>query len=300
MESKLAICIASDKNYLKYVEPLLVDLKAHTPVLPKIFLLFDGFLDDAKNVLAVANNLEIDFEIVMIESLLEKYNLNTIRHITRTTFARIFAADIIPLSFSRILYLDIDILVIRDISPLFDIEPELGLAAVPEFFDSSIKLFKSPDVSYFNAGVLLINADHWRENKTVEKCLLLIEEQGNFNCQDQDVLNLVFKNNWQLLPPTSNVMVSFVDSLSSFPQLSQPMIVHFVGRHKAWHGFSWTKWHKMWIQRHSEYVQIRDISASDYIKRFTLQFYRLVLVRKLVSVLRINKIKPLKEKFFLD
>jgi lipopolysaccharide biosynthesis glycosyltransferase len=256
--NSISIVLVSDEIYLPYVWPLLRDLKRTLSYCPPITLFFDGRLDLTRDVEESCLRSEIDLRVSGIAEKLEHEDLNTIRYITRATFGRIFAADILHEEFERILYLDIDLLVIRDFSYIFDLPLNQILAAVPENFDSMHKAFGTFDIAYFNAGVLLIDTKKWKQERLQEQCLKVIEEHGPFNCQDQDVLNLVFKNRWQVLPPTTNVMVSTHDHSMDLPQLGNPAIVHFVGEHKPWNGNAWTRWHGIWIQRNSYKFQFAN------------------------------------------
>lgn len=246
------IVLASDLNYLPYVWPLIRDLNSILPNCPSITLMYDGEVDETKKLQNLCLDLNIDLRIVDISEELSKGYLNTIRYITRATFARLFAPQYLKDDFERILYLDIDILIVRDFSFLLDLEMSQTLAAVPENFDSMYKSFGTYDFPYFNAGILLINTQKWHEEKILEQCLEVIQDRGPFNCQDQDALNLVFENRWQVLPPTSNVMVSSHDHSYDLPQLNFPAIVHFVGEHKPWKGVQWTRWHKTWSERNPD------------------------------------------------
>ena len=250
MKSKsLGIVLASDANYLPYVWPLIRDLKSMLSYCPPITLMFDGEVENTQDLQNLCSRLNIELRVIDISEELNDPYLNTIRYLTRATFARLFAVKYLKPDFDRILYLDIDILIVRDFSFIFYLEMTQTIAAVPENFDSMAKAFGTHDFSYFNAGVLLINTQRWEDEKISEQCIQAIRDKGPFNCQDQDALNLVFENRWQVLPPTSNVMVSTYDHSLDLPQLNQPAIVHFIGEHKPWKNVKWTRWHKIWIER---------------------------------------------------
>ena len=258
----LGIVLASDANYLPFVWPLIRDLKSILSYCPPITLMFDGEIENTQDLQSLCSQLNIEIKVVDVSEELNKGYLNTIRYITRATFARLFAAQYLKEDFERILYLDIDILIVRDFSFIFDLEMSQAIAAVPENFDSMYKAFGTHDFSYFNAGVLLINTQRWDEEKILEQCLQAIRDKGPFNCQDQDALNLVFANRWQVLPPTSNVMVSMHDHSLDLPQLNQPAIVHFVGEHKPWKAVQWTRWHKIWNERNLDLKFINSHTTS--------------------------------------
>lgn len=292
---RTSIVLAADENYSPYVWPLIRDLKKTLSYCPPITLLFDGNLAVTHELRTSCLRDGIDLRILEITNELEHARLNTIRYITRTTFARLFAANHLHEEFERILYLDIDVLVVRDFSFVFDISLSQVLAAVPENFDSMFKAFTTFDYAYFNAGVLLIDTKKWIQGNILEECLKVIEENEPFNCQDQDILNLVFRNRWQVLPPTANVMVSTHDHSLDLPQLSNPAIIHFVGEHKPWKGVAWTRWHTIWIQRNSDLFHFANEKNSKwYFTQLVTFALRSRLLRRFSRKLRLKDVKLLR------
>jgi lipopolysaccharide biosynthesis glycosyltransferase len=305
--SKFGIVLASDENYLPYVWPLVRDLKTILSFCPPIVLLFDGELVDTEKLKVYCSDLDIDLQIISISERLSKDYLNTIRHITRATFARIFAVDFLKDKFDKILYLDIDLLIVRDFSYIFDIELTQTLAAVPENFDSMHSAFSTYDFSYFNAGVLLIDTQRWSDEGILETCLKVLNEKGPFNCQDQDALNLVFQNCWQVLPPTSNVMVSIHDHSMDLPQLGHPAIVHFVGANKPWRGFAPTRWHKIWVERNADLEAYFALSLGSQRMRLSPKNIRSLifvirpfLIKLVMMSLKLSSMRSLSQKLKLN
>jgi hypothetical protein len=157
--------------------------------------------------------------------------------------------------------------------------------------------FETHDFAYFNAGVLLIDTKKWMEADIFYRCIEVNQKLGPFNCQDQDVLNFVFMNNWQVLPPTMNVMVSTYDHSLAFPQLKSPMIVHFVGEFKPWQGIPWTQWHDKWISRNPEFVQSNSLQTGGvkfFIGHFVYKVSKVRPLRIVAKLLRIHRMKSLR------
>jgi lipopolysaccharide biosynthesis glycosyltransferase len=98
-------------------------------------------------------------------------------YISKLTYARFLTPQIFPATVSRVLYLDCDILVLDDLGKFCttDLERHL-LGAIHDGLDVQIKRnavqLNVPRVrDYFNAGVLLIDLDQWREKQIVETAL---------------------------------------------------------------------------------------------------------------------------------
>lgn len=91
--------------------------------------------------------------------------------------------DILP---DKILYLDSDIMALKDISPLFNLDITAYDYAMAR--DQVGKYFFSND--YCNSGVLLLNLKRLRENKKLDKCYKVMMKSVA-TMPDQDALNKV-------------------------------------------------------------------------------------------------------------
>ena len=132
----------------------------------------------------------------------------------------------------KVLYLDVDIIVKNNILELFNTDLEnKALGAVMDFGDSDyIKNLKSnveinPSHTYFNSGVLLIDCKKWKE-QDISKKLFSIEKRyrGKLLCNDQDVLNKVFENDYKILPQKFNALIVKEDTV----------IRHYYSKPKPW------------------------------------------------------------------
>ena len=112
----------------------------------------------------------------------------------------------------RLIYLDSDLLVFRDLSELFDLELPAGkiLAAVPDsetltLGDDSRTLASAMNLldvgGYFNAGVLLLNLNELRKQDLTEKSLGLFENwRGHYRFWDQSAINFLLHGRIHELP----------------------------------------------------------------------------------------------------
>lgn len=153
----------------------------------------------------------------------------------------------------KVLYLDVDILINKDLSELFMTDlSEKPLAAVLDSGQLYSSRFKKIAGRYFNSGVLLMNLDHFRENNLVDK---LIEEKRNlkdYSLMDQHVFNIVFSENFVELPIEYNFLYTnlsratekfTIESLNELYHsdyknlndiLQEASIVHFASKDKPW------------------------------------------------------------------
>ena len=129
---------------------------------------------------------------------------------SRMTYARVALPDL--LEASKCLYLDCDILVLRDIAGLFDLSFGQGvvLAAVPD--SETVTLgHDAPLVAssfglpvgnpYYNAGVLLMNLEQLRLEGLLRKSLEFLRVwNGKYRYHDQSALNFLFHGRIDELP----------------------------------------------------------------------------------------------------
>jgi lipopolysaccharide biosynthesis glycosyltransferase len=154
--------------------------------------------------------------------------------ITRTSFLRLFFTRWLSIDLEKILYLDIDIFINANVEELFEKKFSTPICAelnVPKdlAFGKHLQEYNAP---YFNAGVLLVDVVNWKK-MNLEGLFVKIGSQQAFPFLDQDILNIVFKNNWTRLGREYNYLHLF-DSNEIDPSYAAfPKIVHFAGA-KPW------------------------------------------------------------------
>lgn len=192
-------------------------------------------------------NIDIQF-IGMTSSYCHGLFKKTIPYISKASLYFLFIDDYI--NKDKILYLDSDTIINQDISTLYneDINNYLFGAVLDTGVNQSyIKNIVKEDLLYFNAGVLLINLDLYKQQKIQSKSLHLIKEMF-FLYQDQDVLNQLAEGQVKYLPPRYNMQwapLFFSDRpaelylSNEFDELTEedwnnPYIIHYNGIHKPW------------------------------------------------------------------
>jgi len=112
----------------------------------------------------------------------------------------------------RLIYLDCDTLVFRDLSDLFDLElaPRKVLAAVrdsetPSLSQDSFALAKAMNLpaedAYFNSGVMLMNLDELRKQHFFESAVDFLNRwSGKYRFRDQSAINFLLHGQIDDLP----------------------------------------------------------------------------------------------------
>ena len=239
----LSIFLSSDENYAKYLTVTLQSIIANTK--EKIsFYVLDGGINETNKIRLQKLVAEASHKIEFIEmdiSLFE--NLPDIRHFSLNTYFR-YLIPTLKTKIKKALYVDTDMVIEGDVKEIFDIDLEgKGLGAVAYmdedmnkkvYADYKEKLNLPQTHRYFNSGLLLIDCDYWRNNQITEKLFQKTNELKDIiKTQDQDVLNLVFKEDYKELPTQYNLVVDLTADYKNFnsylSSLKGCFVLHYTG-----------------------------------------------------------------------
>ena len=132
------------------------------------------------------------------------------------TYYRLFLTELLPLDVHKVLYLDVDMIVRHSLDSLWDTDiNDYAIAAVPDMDEQShIESNRLPypmETGYFNAGMLLINVDYWRNHQLFSKFFDFVwKHREILLAHDQDTLNCFFYNKKKILPVTYNFQNGFI------------------------------------------------------------------------------------------
>lgn len=234
MTVNIPIFLASDNNYAPFVATAIASICDNTNSYCEFYVLDGGISEENKARICDLKNQFDNFSVVFVKIDTDKYFKNFIveSYITVATYYRFVIADLFP-DLEKVLYLDVDIIAQGDISDLYNIDlANYVLGAVidqgDKLYISRLKKNLNMDIfsHYFNAGVLLIDLKKWREDN-ISKKLFETEKKyrGNLLCNDQDVLNKLFENNYKELPICFNSMLTNKNAI----------VRHFYNKVKPWH-----------------------------------------------------------------
>ena len=175
----------------------------------------------------------IDFVDVDVNAVnVEKVNLHAFNV---GTMLRLLAPQV--LNIDKLIYLDADILVERDISELWNVDiNDYALGAVHDegvLWGTGSKSIEKGYVKkedYFNAGVLLMNL-HWirEQGNLLEQVIGYLKENEDDLWPDQGALNALYGKNTLLLDESWNVLTVFERARNN---KLRKAIYHFAGDHE--------------------------------------------------------------------
>lgn len=189
------------------------------------------------SLLQIVQKYGSNIEFVKID--LSKVILPKKYHLSKDTCSRMLASDLLK-DINKFVYLDSDILVLEDISKLYNISlDKYPLGAIKSFnlYSKHLGWAKLKDKDLFNAGILLIDANYFRKNKVSKKLLNMLRMKKTKIKFTQDVLNIFFNGNWKKLSVKWNVQASFFGSEIKNDSnkkeietaIKNPAIIHFTG-----------------------------------------------------------------------
>ncbi len=167
-----------------------------------------------------------------------------------TIYYRLFAGELLPKDVDRVLYLDTDLIVIKDISNLYNSDFNgkifLGATHTGSFLRkfNEIKNNASKGAPYINTGVLLINLQELRKVHDGEKIYGYIRDNYySLALPDQDILQGLYGDKIGLF---DTYKYNLADRLITFYNLRHKdkideewvenncHIVHYFGKNKPW------------------------------------------------------------------
>jgi lipopolysaccharide biosynthesis glycosyltransferase len=271
----ITVVSAADDNYAM---PLAVTIRSAIdrlrPGQPLHVRILDGGLTVESKERLLRSWQATNVDIRWLEPPIAKIaDLKTENHLNLVTYLRLFMPSLLPASLDRVIFLDADLLVQKDLAELW--RTELGdapVAAVNDYFTPYLNTREAigrpsicdrhPDkchpvpnyrelglkgtAGYFNAGVMVVNLAKWREMDVLHRAMGLVREHyEHVRYCDQYALNVMFSEKWKPLDPRWNQNSNLwawggkddgAFDAQLFRQLrGDPWIVHFTWIRKPWH-----------------------------------------------------------------
>ena len=212
------IAFSIDNAYAPYLYVCLKSVLAHIQPENKYqaYVLESGLSEEHKRQILSLQCDNLSIEFIDVRKFIDKNVTRAFavtEHFTPETYYRFFLPQIFP-NLDKVLYLDADTLIMRDISPLFEINIEENYLGVThdceivrmsnlddtEYSDYFTKTLGVKIENYFQAGVMLVNLTQMRQDSITEKLLSALIKIGTPKFVDQDILNMVCQNKVKFIP----------------------------------------------------------------------------------------------------
>lgn len=255
------IVLVGDQAYQEQVSTTIKSILYYNKNV-KIYVFNQGLSDEwFRDFNELVEQLDSELVNISLDQVTISPEWLTQDHISSATYARYFIPQFV--AEGRVLYLDSDLVVNRDLQPLFDISLEGKLvAAVGDAGGYG-----------FNAGVLLIDNRAWKKRqlqeifiKETDRIMGLVQsgQMEDFN-GDQTVLNHVLAQDWLPLDKIYNLqvghdLVAFYSGWNGHFELDQePLIIHYTTFRKPWNSEVSYRYRQLWWDFQA--LSLAEISA---------------------------------------
>ena len=234
---KISIALCTDENLVKHIGTLLYSVDENTSSFVDAYIIYDNLSEKSLKKLTLLNDILSTVTVHMVRVLdkqqekLSKISLKN-NGLPVTSCYRFILADLLP-SLDRIIYLDVDTLVLSDLTELWRTDLEGKFIGVVK--DALINLNVAQKIvserkSYFNSGMLLMDLNLFREYDICSDLIDFAIDVAEY-CEygDQDILNYYFIDGYKLLDIKWNCGRERLEGREK-----EVGIVHFYGLEKPW------------------------------------------------------------------
>ncbi|WP_326907130.1 glycosyltransferase family 8 protein [Sedimentibacter sp. MB31-C6] len=167
-------------------------------------------------------------------------------------YYRILAASLLPKELDRILYLDVDTVVINPLDNLYNMKFEgayyIACTHVKSFFNkmNCIRLGIREQKTYINSGIMLMNLKALREHQNANDIVVFVQENwAKLFLPDQDIISALYGEKIKLV---DSRIYNLSDRILSLHNATPPynerldvnwvrdnsVVIHYCGRNKPW------------------------------------------------------------------
>jgi UDP-glucose/galactose:(glucosyl)LPS alpha-1,2-glucosyl/galactosyltransferase len=231
-----AYCSVCDDAYVPHLAATLASIAENGAKAP-YFVISDGISGvNARKLSRFCASLGMEF--TLIDGASEPINsLKTCGHVTRASWLKVFAPNMLPAEIKRMLFLDCDLIAIADVSKLTEMDMHgavMCAARDPQNLieENRRRLGLSQRATYVNTGVVLVDLDKWRSGNYTNKVHdFALRNPDKILLAEQCAVNAVLQAHIALLNGKWNYLVNF--DWAEAPE-TDARILHFSGRQKPW------------------------------------------------------------------
>lgn len=250
--NKITILITIDQNYLVPFKVMLCSLFTNNPGEKEIicYLIHSSIpetdLDDLRKYCRQYKTrlipLKVDPALFTDAPSNKRY--------PQTMYYRLLASVILPSSLNRILYLDLDMLVINPLRPLWEAElcgnifAAAAHTGLTDFANDLNHVRLGTDHDYYNSGVILMDLAKAREYVKMEAIYQCVNDyQAKLMFPDQDIFNILYGKHTLALEDViwnydvrnySNYLLHSSGEHDLNWIMKHTAILHFCGSSKPW------------------------------------------------------------------
>ena len=233
------------------------------------YILHSDLTEEDQFVIRKNTDLRVECRFVRVDEAIFEGFPESGRY-PKQIYYRLAAPLALPKELDRVLYLDVDLVVINPLRELYETDFEGNYYAacshVKNFLTkcNQVRLGVTEDVPYINTGVMLMNLPLLRQNLTIERIRNVARQRMHtFILPDQDLLTVMHGEHIKLL----DTMIYNLSDRTLAAYNANPMnemrdldwvrkhsvIIHYFGKNKPWN---------------DRYVGILDVFYLETIQQF--------------------------------
>ncbi|SUW96038.1 lipopolysaccharide 1,3-galactosyltransferase [Campylobacter jejuni] len=245
-EKSIHIFFTINDAYSGYLATCIVSIldNLNKEYIPYFYVIDGGVSDDNKNKIDTLKNIKyFNIEYIRIDAkLFSKVPNSSQLHVSNEANYRFLASTLKP-TLDKCVFLDVDLVVIGDISKLWEIDiNDYYMAAVSdqEPLNQNSWTLKLPlpcDYLYVNTGVTLFNLKKWRDDNIQELLFQNLFKYSAFlQFPDQCTLNITLHRKIKYLSHIYNAMPvqTYYNNEQKQEAFSNPQVIHWAGSRKPW------------------------------------------------------------------
>lgn len=243
------ILVTLNDNYIRPLFIMLESLFSHEKTPMNIYMFYSDVSKENRRRLDryIKSQGSCFIPVYVEEDVFQ--NAPVFRYFTKEMYYRLLCSRLIPGTEERVLYLDPDILIRGEISPLYEMDfSGKQVIAIEDYAvkhmltDKKEAIGFTKEDTYVNSGVLLFNLKKMREDFVLDDFIRILEQYSEVvSFPDQDIINLYFKEDIKLAERIYNYNTGYGSMggmlmyiLGWKREEQEPVIVHYMGKSKPW------------------------------------------------------------------
>ncbi len=231
-----------DANYVKYAGVLMTNLLYQHREQPLCFhLACDGITEEDRRRLDAFTMQHSNVKLYIYDMTESLDRLNQIRseapqRLHRSVLLRVLLPQYVPQEVKRLVYMDADMICLRRLDELFELNLGRNAAAAVQEPNNEKKIVRLQlrGGRYFNAGLLVLDVALWRRQELTQRVSSYYQQHGEeLLLLEQDALNAVLDGAFTELDKRYNFLIEVNNPLMcAYP--ADAAILHCVNAAKAW------------------------------------------------------------------
>ena len=280
----MVIALSVTKNWYHFLTVNLYSLLSTNKWIKKIYLFVEtNDIKDIKYLDKLADYFKVTFVVQDFNQIYDKYlsenKINYSEFYTKFTFCRLLLPDLI--SEDKVLYLDGDTLVVKDIKKLSSVDMGnnyiMGCKNYGEAGeDKEYFLTNYKDSKMINAGVMLMNLKKMREDNLIDKFISTLQIR-HFVFPDETAINIACNGKIDYIEDHYNYLSCFKGYYGDL-ELKDISIIHYFGDKSNW--VKGKEYNHIWYKKEKEFYDFMnikyDISIIVEVNKNTKNIHKLL------------------------